>query len=241
MLGAAPMRRALRGIIPIMIVAGALAASPAIAAPSLVAGPIAPTPYSTPASGIFQCINLYAPVHNEPGGLATGNCRPGNSLWRTSYSDIVTNGSPQGYFFGGYINGNYDGCGWVYIDNLIYSTGYTATGCNPASQAVGSFTSSVNCTGGCTDATKKLNPTACPAYANYRPWSTANHPVDPMPWSPVPANATLSDGVTPRLGWRYITKYASTDGTGQWVMVRDYQKTYGNGNWYFVPRSCMGL
>lgn len=198
------------------------------------------TPLAVQADGLWQCINLYAPIHSEPGGLVTGNCRPGNTLFRTWYSAYVST-PPAGYFSGGYINGNYNGCGWVYQGNLIFSATYTATGCSPASKPITDFANAINCDSPCTDATKKLNPSACPAYANYRPWSTANTPVDPMPWSPVPANAKLSDGVTPRLGWRYISKYASADGTGQWVMVRDYSKTYGNGNWYFVPRSCMGI
>ncbi len=50
-----------------------------------------------------------------------------------------------------------------------------------------------------------------------------------------------------KLKWRYVTKYSSTDGTGQYVMVRDAavtlkeekEKVYGQGNWVFVPRSCL--
>ena len=43
----------------------------------------------------------------------------------------------------------------------------------------------------------------------------------------------------PALKWRYTTKYNSTDGTGQYVMVRDDTVAAGEGNWVFVPRSCL--
>lgn len=89
------------------------------------------------------------------------------------------------------------------------------------------------------DGTYVVNPLPCPEYANYRPWSTNN--VERELIRTAPAYAAVTPGSeTPALKWRYTTKYSSTDGTGQYVMVRDARITGGGeGNWVFVPRSCL--
>jgi hypothetical protein len=85
-----------------------------------------------------------------------------------------------------------------------------------------------------------VNKTECPEYANYRPWSSGN--VEKELIRTVPAYEREGPGEkasNPALKWRYTSKYASTDGTGHYVMVRDDRIAGGEGNWVFVPRSCL--
>ena len=82
------------------------------------------------------------------------------------------------------------------------------------------------------------NPKSCPEYANYRPWSASNVEKELIRTAPADAGA-VPGSTLPALKWRYVTKYASTDGTGHYVMVRDDRIAGTEGNWVFVPRSCL--
>lgn len=176
---------------------------------------------SVPASGSFVCANYpWVFIANVPGGYVIGNCAPGWHLHRTIKSDPV---APDNvYFDGGYLFGDYNGCGWIRADrNSQVGTGsYTA--CASPSRNVVEFGSVFNCRPGeCADGTA-VTGTNCQLYANYRPWSSTPAPTNPI--------GGLQSGT---FLWRYVTR------DGRFVMVRDPDIATGSGNWGFVPRSCL--
>lgn len=176
---------------------------------------------STPANDNFVCD--YYPwvfVAASPGGYVIGNCAPGWHLHRTIKSDPV---APEGtYFDGGYIFGNFNGCGWVRADRdrQVGTGSYTA--CQSPSRNAYEFGSLFNCPPGwCSDGTYTTG-SGCQLYANYRPWSATPAPTDPI--------GGVQSGA---FYWRYVTL------DGQYVMVRDPDIAAGYGNWAFVRRSCL--
>lgn len=190
---------------------------------------------STPESGLFRCNLPFSTVANTPGGYALGNCPQHAHLFRTIKSYYVSS-PPAGYFDGGYVSGTFDGCGWIYEDYSIKEDDRSNSGCPSPSKDPSEFMLYANCASPCQDGTQILNPRSCPAYANYRPWSTANRPTNYV--GTFPANAKHTNG-TPRIRWRYTSKYPSTDGSGHYVMVRDTMGSAGYGNWLFIPYSCL--
>lgn len=196
--------------------------------------PRSPSTEATQQSGLFQCSVSYATVANVPGGYAIGNCPYGKYLYRTMKSDFVST-PPAGYFDGGYIDGPFDGCGWIFESYSNKVAERNNTGCSSPSRPTSDFTDWTNCASPCTDASQFDNAHDCPVYANYRPWSTNNRPTGYM--HTIRAHERLADGSF-RLAWRYVTKYASADGSGHYVMIRDRGKSAGQGNWGFVPWSC---
>jgi hypothetical protein len=199
---------------------------------SLVTGP-AVADAAQPMNGTFVCSVPWADIANVPSGYAIGNCRQGTVLHRTSKSAKT----PNGFFDGGYIAGSFAGCGWVRTTEDHKLDGAASNACSSsASRPLSSFALATNdgaCGGRCTDGTPVENPAECPKYANFRPWSERNRPTDPV--GKVDANSN-------RLLWRYVSRHASADGSGRYVMVHDPDASIGpsNANWVFVPRSCLG-
>jgi len=200
--------------------------------------PNVPGTEDTAATGLFECSVAYATVANIPGGFAIGNCAQGKLLYRTRKSDYVGT-PPAGYFDGGYVDDAFDGCGWIFEGYNRKTAERNNAGCASPSRGESEFIAYKNCPSPCTDGSPVLNPGECHLYANYRPWSANG--VQAGFIRSIPTNATISDG-TPRLAWRYVTRYPSADGwSGHWVMVRDRQHSAGQGNWGFVPRFCLGV
>jgi hypothetical protein len=136
-------------------------------------------------------------------------------------------------FDGGFIYGNYQGCGWIGTgsESLVASGTYTACG-SSASHTLSEYSSQTNhyhCVGGCTDGTPISVVGDCPEYANLRPWSNTSAPTDLL--------RTRHAGYG-SLRWRYQTRYVY--GPYFYVMVRDAGISAGAGNWVFVPRPCLG-
>ncbi|MCW3064750.1 MAG: hypothetical protein JWN32_1922 [Solirubrobacterales bacterium] len=189
-----------------------------------------PTPQAVPADGTFQCSVTWATVANAPSGFATGNCASGTHLHRTLKSDPTD----TGYYDGGEIFGNYAGCGWIGVgtDSAFNTTDHWAN-CYPYAgynqSDITLQTDGCSGTSSCSG-TPFNNPANCQEYGNYRPWLSGQNPTDPI--RKTTANT---------LSWRYFTKYAAADGSGQYVMVRDRNQAAGSGNWVFVQRSCLGI
>jgi hypothetical protein len=167
-----------------------------------------------------------------PSGYAIGNCLQGEQLVRTWKSDLADGN----YYDGGYIGAHFLGCGWIVVsDDVSAGSGTSGTCSSSASTGLSSFAAFTNDAlkgpYDVTTGTPVQQRGACDEYANYRPWTTANHRVDFVRTSPAPGN----------LRWRYATKYNDTDGSGQYVMVQDPRFGHGQGNWVFVPRSCLYL
>lgn len=186
---------------------------------------------ATQQSGSFVCTS-WTPVQATPSGYVIGNCANGWHLHRTWRSAEYLGH----YWDGGYIYGDYNGCGWVDWagDQLVADGSFTACA-SSASHDLAEYsagTNDANCAGGCTDGTSIANPRSCPEYANFRPWSSGQNPVNPI--------RTIG-ATSGQLKWRYITRYSAANGTGQYVMARDTVPASGAPNWVFVPRTCLGI
>jgi hypothetical protein len=210
-------------------------------------GAIAPTsstssgsvvPLATPQSGIFSCSVTWASVQAAPSGYVVGNCANGWQLRRTAKSDQF-NGT---WWDGGYITGNFQGCGWIQVEYSIYQSAGTTTGCAYGSVGyrLDEFARTSNDSGAnpdcnrqggkCTDGTpvQVSWPNGCDIYANGRPWLSGQTASNVMAWLP--------QGTTVR--WRYVTKY--TGSPDLMVMVRRLNVSPGQGNWGFMGRGCFG-
>ena len=185
----------------------------------------------------------YSVVANWYYYFAIGNCASGWDLEVVSYASENTETHEHSY--GGFVNNAFSGCGWIntaYTLEKVNSNKNTACAGSGSSREFkveeSSFMEKYN-RGTVGDGNPVVNKVPCPEYANYRPWSSNN--VEKELIRTAPEYAASSPGSNyPALKWRYTTKYASTDGTGQYVMVRDDRITgAGEGNWVFVPRSCL--
>jgi hypothetical protein len=147
---------------------------------------------------------------------------------------------------GGYILGTVSGCGWIRsTQSNAYNTTTVWNNCDPNSVGYrqdeymyklpnGQYYydgcgGNASCAG-----TPVNNRTTCYVAANVRPWLSGQGVPPAIRF--IPANATYQSA--PRLAWRYVTKYPTTDGT-YWVMARDRAFASGQGNWVFVPLSCL--
>ncbi len=199
----------------------------------------------------YECTAKYSHIDSGAFGWAIGNCPKGLTL-EAVVRRLHSDSEPEGdYALGGWIGGAFQGCGWIEYDKFKPKPIKTkpTTACSEITSgkyeiAESNFIAKHN--SGVGDGYFVVNQAPCPEYANYRPWSSSNLEQEKIRTEP--AYATQEPGSNiPALKWRYTSKYNSTDGTGQYVMVRDasvslkeeHEKTYGQGNWVFVPRSCL--
>ncbi len=143
--------------------------------------------------------------------------------------------------YGGYLEGAFDACGWIESDEgpeqINEKLPNHCPGLNQKKSTVGTFYEKYNGQPAPTgDGYYIVNKVPCKEYANFRPWSSES--VEKEEIRTVPAYATEKTDI-PALKWRYVTEYASTDGSGKYVMVRDTRFNGGEGNWVFVPLSCL--
>jgi hypothetical protein len=200
-------------------------------------------PLATSVNGDYRCADEYSVIGNKPYYFAIGNCKAGWTLEAVAYASENTETHEHSY--GGYIGSAYSYCGWIDtrfpLEKFNSNKNSACTnGSNNATELEdSSFMEKYDTNNSSHDGNYVVNPLPCPEYANYRPWSTSN--VEKELIRTAPAYVAVAPGSrTPALKWRYTTKYSSTDGTGQYVMVRDARITGGGeGNWVFVPRSCL--
>ena len=200
-------------------------------------------PLNSSLNGDYECIDQYSVIGSKPYYFAIGNCPDGWLIEVVSYASENTETGEHSY--GGYIGDSYSYCGWIdtrFAPAKVNSNKNSACASGSGSSMEledSEFMEKYDTNQKYHDGTYVVNPLPCPEYANYRPWSTNN--VEKELIRTAPAYAALTYGSeTPALKWRYTTKYSSTDGTGQYVMVRDARITGGGeGNWVFVPRSCL--
>lgn len=198
---------------------------------------------ATSANGTYRCADQYSVVANWYYYFAIGNCPQGAEIEVVSYA---AENSKHEHSYGGFINGAFSGCGWIntaYPLEKLNTNSHSACAGSGESREFGkgdeeTFLEKYNkdATG---EGTPVNNRKPCPEYANYRPWSSNN--VEKELIRTAPEYAASGPGSRyPALKWRYVTKYASTDGSGKYVMVEDDRITgSGEGNWVFVPLSCL--
>ncbi len=199
-------------------------------------------PFVTTENEDYECTAKYSDMQSGAFTWVIGNCAKGETLEavvRRLYSDSEPEGN---YALGGWVGGGFQGCGWIEDEKFKPKAKKSkpTTACSEIASgkyevAETLFMGKHN--GGAGDGYFVVNKTSCPEYANYRPWSSGN--VEKELIRTAPAYATSGGSNYPALKWRYTTKYNSTDGTGQYVMVRDDRLSAGEGNWVFVPRSCL--
>ena len=191
----------------------------------------------------YECTAKYSDMQSGAFSWVIGNCAKGEILEavvRRLYSDSEPEGN---YALGGWVGGGFQGCGWIEDEKFKPKAkkNKPTTACSELSSGKYEVAESLfmgKHNGGAGDGYFVVNKASCPEYANYRPWSSNN--VEKEPLRTAPAYATSGPGSNyPALKWRYTTKYNSTDGSGQYVMVRDDRLSAGEGNWVFVPRSCL--
>jgi hypothetical protein len=207
-----------------------------------------PTTSAYAADGTFQCTVPYAPIQASPSGYVIGNCPQGTHIRRRAKSGLV--GVGQGMtdtYEGGYIEGAFQGCGWVRSGHSqALNTTTVWSNCDPDSigyrpdEFIYKLPNGALWTDGCagTDAcsgTPVVNPHACYAAANVRPWLSGQ--AIPGALRFIPAGATLADGQG-RFAFRYVASYPTTDGT-YWAMGKDRAIGGGDGNWVFVNYACL--
>lgn len=202
-------------------------------APAALSGTV--TPMET-AGGEFVCTYTWAYVAAKADSFVTGNCHSGWKMLRTKRQ----NDSVHGWVWdGGYINGDYDGCGWLrQQDSTSYST-TNGTGCGAPDRdycdyifcsGTTPYTLGTTTDGAPVDVTR-----TCSQYANYRPWSSSPNPLYYLRSS----NPGERDSTGQyRLHVRYLTKYQY--GGQYWYMARDggTPADVGQANWVFVPAAC---
>jgi hypothetical protein len=211
--------------------------------PKLKSKPGEITTQATPMGGIFRCAVPWASVQSAPSGFVIGNCKQNSELHRQMKSDQY-DGT---YWDGGWVTGNFAGCGWIRVDysNLVpNSTAYTLCNPNSIGYALSEFAlwtndgttpkypncSDNSATTKCTDGTATTASVSCYAYRNFRPWLSGQQVTDPV--AIYPAGKVFK--------WRYITRYTATNfGNSYFALVRDPALSPGQGNWMFVPTGCL--
>jgi hypothetical protein len=213
--------------------------------------PVEPTLRSRPVGGVRPLVNSehdglyecstadeYSPLHAEAFGLVIGNCKAG---WKF---EVVDYGGPSGghYSYGGH-NSNLRSCGWIESNYKPEKPEKSSdTACDDG-KAVSTEPESVYLerkNSGAEDGYYVVNTEPCKEYANYEPWSSKNVEKEQVGTIAAYEESTAGKSL-PAIKWRYITKSASTDGTGKYVMVRVENRKVSEGqiNWVFVPRSCL--
>jgi hypothetical protein len=210
---------------------------------SSISGPGEVKPLVTSEKEDYECTAKYSYIQSGAFDWVIGNCPEGGILEAVARR-AHTEAEPENYSLGGWVGGSFKGCGW--IEDLRFKpkakksnpiTACTELTTKPYEVVESSFMSKHDSTTK-EDGDYVVNKTECPEYANYRPWSSSNLEQEKIRTAPAYAREKPGSS-NPALKWRYTTKYNSTDGTGQYVMVRDASIADGEGNWVFVPRSCL--
>ena len=210
--------------------------------PTVTSAPGEVKPFVSVENEDYECTAKYSDVQSGAFTWVIGNCPKGSTL-EAVVRRAHTESEPENYSLGGWVTGTFQGCGWIENDKFKPKAKKIkpTTTCSEISSgkyevAESSFMAKHNAGAG--DGYFVVNKTACPEYANYRPWSTNNLEQEQLRTEPAYARQEPGSSY-PALKWRYTTKYNSTDATGQYVMVRDVTLSAGEGNWVFVPRSCL--
>lgn len=195
------------------------------------------------ATGAFRCSPTWNYIAAEANSFVSGNCYGASSgswyMQRTKKEFDPVHGI---YWDGGYVDGNYDGCGWMRQQDTTELNTNPNSACASPDRPYCDYIYCVNGVpwtfGGTNDGQPTNVKQTCWEYANYRPWSSNNQPLNALVRYVQP-NETWQG--TWRLWARYITKYPwyYPGGATYFVMAHDTRMDgTGLGNWVFVPLSC---
>jgi hypothetical protein len=132
------------------------------------------SPLSTAASGTYECDDGYSVVGNTVSGFAIGNCAAEEKIEVVSYSGEDPKSHQHAY--GGWLPGEYHGCGWIDTPEFAFVKVSTAEhkkcylgGGNGTVYEEHEFAEEVN-NESIEDGYYVANPRPCKEYANFRPW-----------------------------------------------------------------------
>lgn len=192
-------------------------------------------PQATPAGGTFRCQYgtttdglEWSFIASQPASYVIGESRDGWNLKRTMKSAYVA--SEGRYYDGGYIDNNFNGCGWVAATNDVQINSNNTMACQSPSYSPSDFASIFNCAPTqCNDGTPVTTTGVCTVWFNMRPWVNNPNAGTEYAYNQPPGYTGFR--------WQYLTKYSYY---GQrWAMVRDTGIAQGAGNWSFVPETCL--
>jgi hypothetical protein len=195
------------------------------------------------ASGAFRCSPTWNYIAAKANSFVTGNCYGATSgAWYMQRTKKQFDSTHQIYWDGGYVNGSYDGCGWMRQQDSTLSNTAVNTVCASPDKAYCDYIVCVDgkpwTFGGTSDGQPTNVKQACWEYANYRPWLANSQPLNALVRYVQP-NETWQGSY--RLWARYVAKYPwYYNGTAiYFVMVHDTRMDgTGQGNWVFVPLTC---
>lgn len=188
----------------------------------------------------FKCTDLWEYVAAKKNSYVTGNCHADWKLARTTRDSEPNAGPGQGYWDGGYVNGDFDGCGWMRQQDTMFYSDDDTTSCQSPDREHCEY---MYCDashpdgyiyGSGTDGKSMTLQIPCDEVANYRPWS---------PTAPAPVTAGAANGITLRSqpqGYSVKVRYlARLPWKGYYfVMAHDEGIASGQGRWVFMPAAC---
>jgi len=190
---------------------------------------------------IRSCDTPFIAVQSGPSGYVIGNCTEGTHFYPQDTSTVDTF-----LYYGGYVFGDYGGCGWITgstsatqtaggamcpAGSIGYNLNEFALATNASAASAPGNDCDVNAQGNCTDGSMTSMVKSCTYWANFKPWLQGQEPTDPI-LNPMPAGTSIK--------WRYVAKYPSSSGIS-YVMVRVAGSPGipdGYGNWGFVNVNC---
>jgi hypothetical protein len=181
------------------------------------------------AWGVAVCAPEWHYVAAKPNSFVIGNCL---GSWPVDLSSSSFDSVNEWTWFGSYIGGSYNGCGWMRVQDLADIAGGTGTSCGTRE-----YCTYIHCENGVpivygstTDGldAQRLSGPNCTEWANLRPWSQNGSPTNAVNTS-VPAG---------RIKIRYPSAYIYSG--HRYYMVRDTKvpANSGNANWVFLRDDC---
>lgn len=207
-----------------------------------------PTTLSTPTypNDTLVC-NSWGYIAGKQNSYVTGNCGPGWEFDRRQKtgSPICNSSGACYYWYGGYITGDFQGCGWIRDVDVNQNSQQTHTGCAPGSidkepcQFIycsdGTYNSAI-VFGSSDDGQTATLKASCYMVANIRPWLNGQHIGGNITGRDAAGNPFNPQQDLTRFKARYAAKY-TVDGYA-FLMVHNTQPIAGQPSWAFMPWSC---
>ncbi len=183
------------------------------------------------AWGVGVCAPGWHYVAAKPNSFVTGNCL---GSWSVTLSSSSFDPVHEWTWSAVDIGGNFNGCGWMRMQDLADITSGSGTSCGTRE-----YCTYIYCDGtvpivygSTTDGLDalRLSGSQCTEWANLRPWSVNGGPANPVNTSTPPGPIKM----------RYPTAYLY--GGHRYYMVRDTQvpANAGYANWVFLRDDCIG-
>lgn len=193
----------------------------------------------SPVGGQYTCVDAGDSAAGQANSFIIGTCFQGTEFDATS-----TTGTSRGTYYGGYIAGDFSGCGWLRSQYLGNYTNQNHTGCADGTTALNRPECSyIYCDGsgneyvfGSANDGASLDVTqACPEFGQFRPWSATPSYADYV-GAVNPGDHGKGGPTDYNLRVRYLAK---TPQNGVYFyLAHDISRGERNTNWVFVGANC---